>query len=161
MGGKSNRPRRQFLGWISGEKARPQCGQTQRFGSHAYFGGTAWRPRWKIVERGVGKSVCEPMEERCEPSIRQTKAIAPEGGPLTPWKILCTVMFAFRAGVRIAPRGEDGYGKVGERGRLTQAGIDLRPLSLQGVGAFHATLVSTPEPASAAPRFPMATAGRP
>lgn len=95
-------------------------------------------PDGRLSNVELGK-VCEPMEERCEPSIRQTKAIAPEGGPLT-WKILCTVMFAFRAGVRITPRGEDGYGKVGERGRLTQAGIDLRPLSLQGVGGFHATL---------------------
>lgn len=114
--------------------------------------------RLSNVESG---KVCEPIEGRCEPSTRQTKAIAPQGGPLTPWQILCTVIFASRAGVRIAPKGENGFGKVGERGRLAQAGIDLRLLSLLGVGGISCKLGSTQEPSSAAPRFPMATVGHP
>jgi len=73
MGGKSNRPRRQFLGWISGEKARPQCGQTQRFGSHAYLGGTAWRPRWKIVERGVGEKCVSQWKNGVSPPSGRLK----------------------------------------------------------------------------------------
>lgn len=154
--GPTVRPRRRFLGWISGEKARPQCGPTQRFGSLCTFcrnGIDAQMENLSNVEAG---KVCEPMKERCEPSVRQTKArsIASEGGPLTQWKILCTVMFIPRAGVRIAPKGENGHGNVGERGRLTQAGTDLRLFSPPGVGAISCNLGSTQEPTSAAPRFP-------
>lgn len=100
--------------------------------------------------------MCEPMKERCEPSVRQTKArsIASEGGPLTQWKILCTVMFVPRAGVRIAPKGENGHGNVGERGRLIQAGIDLRLFSPPGVGGISCKLGNTQGSISAAPRFP-------
>lgn len=72
-------------------------------------------------------------------------------------------MFAFRAGVRIALKGQNGCGKVGERGRLAQAGIDLRLLSLLGVGGISCKLLLlvgiTPEPRSAAPGLPVATVG--